>query len=502
MKNADTKEIALSIENLTKRYNGIPALRNASLSFYSGEVHALLGENGAGKSTLCKMLSGAIRPDEGIIRVNGKEFAFLTPSQAMGEGIGMIYQEFNLVSEMTVYENMFLGKEFRKGFGVDVPRMVEKTEDIFKRQNIRIDPYAKIKDLSVAYSQLVEISKAILEDARILIMDEPTAPLTTQEVGTLFELIRHLKQQGVTIIFISHRIEELLDLTDRITVMRDGEIISTVRTSETNQQELIRMMVGRELGTAFPPITDDGRRGEMVLKVEGLTTSKVRNVSFELHRGEVLGLAGLVGAGRTEVVRALFGADPILSGEITVKGRRVELKRPLDAIRNGIVLIPEDRKRQGLELLMSILHNISIVKCKDWSKLFAVDTRQENENVRHFIETLSIRLRSPQDPVTSLSGGNQQKVVLAKWLSTQADILFLDEPTRGIDVGAKKEIYDLIDRLRREQKAIIMISSEMQEVIGLCNRILVMHEGNVTGEIPASEASQVRILQYASGIAD
>jgi len=499
MLNLESPNTVLSVENLTKRYNNIPALQRATLAFETGEIHALLGENGAGKSTLCKMLSGAIQPDEGVIRFNGKEFSSFTPSQAMSEGIGMIYQEFNLVAEMTVYENMFLGKEIKKGLSIDKAKMIEASKEVFKRLNITIDPEANIKDLSVAYSQLVEISKAILEECKVLIMDEPTAPLTTQEVDALFELVRSLKKNGVTIIFISHRIEELLDITDRITVMRDSEIISTVKTSETNREELIKLMVGRELGKEFPKIENNGKTGECVLKVKGLTTTKIKDISFELYTGEILGLAGLVGAGRTEVLRAIFGADPIISGEIWVRGKKVDIKSPSDAIANGIALIPEDRKRQGLNLQMTILQNMSMVKIADWSRFFTINRAKEKAFIEAFVEKLAIKFGSLHNLVTSLSGGNQQKVVLSKWLATGADIIFFDEPTRGIDVGAKKEIYDQLDRLKNEGKAIIMVSSEMVEVIGMCNRVIVMHEGEYAGELPAAEISQVKILELASG---
>lgn len=492
-------QVKLAVEGLTKRYAGIHALKEADLEFMHGEVHALLGENGAGKSTLCKMLSGAETPDAGVIKINGKECESFTPHSAKDEGIGMIYQEFNLVPDMTVYENIFLGKEIRKGMGLQVSEMVKETNRVFDSLNIKIDPYAKIKNLSVAYCQLVEIGKAMLENAQVLIMDEPTAPLTTQEVGDLFILVNKLRDQGVTIIYITHRIEELLELSDRVTVMRDGEIIQTLNTKDTTRPELIRLMVGRELGGEFPPIDNACVTNDVMLEVENLTTDKIHNISFQVHRGEILGLAGLVGAGRTETLRAIFGADPIVSGTVKIKGKEVFSKNPTEGIKNGIALIPEDRKREGVHLNLSVKLNISLIKVKEMSKFFTINQGKEKSLIERFVNALSIKMASPESKAASLSGGNQQKVVLSKWLSTESDIIFFDEPTRGIDVGAKKEIYDLMDQLRKEGKAIIMVSSEMLEVVGMCNRIIVMHEGDMMGELSCTEVTQERILELASG---
>jgi ribose transport system ATP-binding protein len=492
-------EANLSVMHLTKSFKGVHALTDVSLEFMTGEIHALLGENGAGKSTLCKMLSGAITPDSGAINICDKEFKFMTPHSAKENGIGMIYQEFNLVPEMTVYENLFLGKEIKRGFNVNKTEMIAKTKEIFLQLNIDIDPTAKIIELSVALCQLVEIGKSILENARFLIMDEPTAPLTTAEVEKLFNVVRELKAKGVTIIYISHRIEELLELSDRVTVLRDGEIIKTLMTKETTRSELIKLMVGREISGEFPVIEENSAKDEELLKVENLTTSKIKNISFVLHRGEILGLAGLVGAGRTETVRALFGADRIELGDIWIKGKKVTIKSPSDAIKKGFCLIPEDRKRQGLHLGLPIKTNISLVRIRDLSRFLTISSAKEKHLVDSFINVLTIKLSSPEAPVSSLSGGNQQKVVLSKWLSVKSDIMFFDEPTRGIDVAAKKDIYDLMNRLRNEGRGIIMISSEMMEVIGMCNRVIVMHEGVACGQLSASEMTQERILELASG---
>ena len=488
----------LSICNLSKHFAGVYALKKASIEFHTGEIHALLGGNGAGKSTMCKMLSGALKPDDGSISINGRTFNGFTPKQAKENGIGMIYQEFNLVPEMMVYENIFLGKEIRKGLDTNKEAMIKRTGEIFDSLGVQIDPYTKIADLSVAYCQLVEIGKAILEDAKILIMDEPTATLTSSEIDALFDLVRILKSRGVAIIYISHRINEIMSITDKVTVMRDGELVSTLNTSNTTRDELIRLMVKRDLGSEFPKINPSTVKDEVLLKVENLTTKKISNISFELHRGEILGLAGLVGSGRTETLRAIFGADPIISGDIYIRGKKVKIKSPQDSIAIGIGMIPEDRKRQGAHLELPIYTNISLTKLRDLSVFFTTQSRKIKELVNKFVEVLSIKVPSTQSHVSSLSGGNQQKVVLAKWLAIKSDILFFDEPTRGIDVGTKKEIYDLMDDLRKQGKGIIMVSSEMPEIIGMSNKIIVLYEGIKKGEVPGGIITQEQIMNLAS----
>lgn len=493
-------QIHLEVCNISKSFKGIHALKDVSLDFKPGEVHALLGENGAGKSTLCNILSGAITPDEGKIRINNQDYSFFTPTEAKEQGIGMIYQEFNLVPEMTVYENLFLGKEIRKKIVIDKREMIRQTKELFQRMNINIDPCAKINQLSVAYCQLVEIGKVLKEHVKFMIMDEPTAPLTNTEVRTLFRIVNELKEEGVTIIYISHRIEELFEISDRITVMRDGKKIQTLFTKETTKDELIRLMVGRTLETEFPPKEDKNISREVLLEVRDLSTSVVRHISFQLYKGEILGLGGLVGAGRSEVVRAVFGADKKKSGTIFVKGKEEFISSPKKAIDAGIGLIPEDRKNQGLHLKQSIRLNASLIKVKSLCRWkYTISREKENELINDFIGKLSIRLAAVEDAAASLSGGNQQKIVLAKWLSTNADILFFDEPTRGIDVGAKKEIYELMDNLRRAGKGIIMISSEMTEIIGMCNRVLVLHEGNQQGVLEGDQICQENIMRLASG---
>ena len=494
----------ISVKNLNKSFGGIRAISDINLDFRCREIHAMMGENGAGKSTLCKILSGAYTPDSGTIIVNGKEYAELTPRLAKDEGVGMIYQEFNLVNEMTVYENIFLGKEIRKGMLIDRRAMIAQTRELFRRMNIALDPMTKIKDLSIAYCQLVEIAKTLQEEARVIIFDEPTAPLTTDEITVLFGIIRKLKEDGLSVIYISHRMDEIMELTDCVTVMRDGQVVKTLQTDKTDIQEIIRLMIGRTIDETFPPrrpSSEIDRSGTPALEVRGLTNRKVKDVSFRLYRGEILALSGLVGSGRTEILRALFGADPIQKGEIFVNGKKADFKnKPGKAIRAGISLLPEDRKRQGLHLFMSIRNNLSLAKIRELSRLLLINLRREKEQSDKYIHTLSIKIANMNDPVSSLSGGNQQKVVVSKWLMTDGDILLFDEPTRGIDVGAKKEIYELLDKLRHEGKAIIMVSSEMPEVIGMCDRTIVMYEGAQQGELLWEDMTQERIMEYASGI--
>ena len=489
---------SLVVKNLTKSFPGVKALSDASIEFYPGEVHALLGENGAGKSTLCKMLAGAYAPDSGSIIVDGVEYKSFTPAGAKKAGIGIIYQEFNLVPALSAYENIFLGKELHKGVMLDRAGMIEKTNEIFRRLKIKLDPAKPVKELSIAYQQLIEIGKAIYENARILIMDEPTAPLTEQEVSVLFEIIRDLKRQGITIIYISHRLEELFELSERVTVMCDGRVVKTLDTAQTDRRELVSLMVGRELGENYPDKKGEAS-DQIAMRVEGLNTGKLKDVSFALHRGEVLGFAGLVGSGRTEVARAVFGADPRLSGDIFVNGKRVNVKSPADAIRAGVCLIPEDRKGQGVHLRMSVRDNITLPRIRSLSKCMIVQRGQETELIDRYIHALEIKTPSDAQLANNLSGGNQQKVVLSKWLAANCDIMILDEPTRGIDVGAKQEIYQLIDRLRSEGKAIIMISSELPELIGMSDRILVMYEGKINGSLSGAEITQSAILELASG---
>lgn len=495
-------KVFLSTKNLTKKYGPITVLDKVSVDFNKGEIHALIGENGAGKSTLCKMISGAISPFCGEMEVDGETVLSFTPMKAKEAGIGMVYQEFNLVPELTIYENLFVGKEITKASFIDKKAMIRKSEDIFEKMGIDIDCRRKISNLSVAYCQLVEIAKALLENSKLLILDEPTAPLTNKEVEILFKVLNQLKDDGISMIYISHRLEEIFRLCDKITVLRDGEFIKTMNVKDTNQEKLINLMIGRELSKEFPDRLSEFnyKKAETILRVENLNNQKLKDVSFQLKKGEILGLAGLVGAGRTEVARAIFGADKIASGTISINEKPIQIKSPTVAIKNGIALIPEDRKQDGLMLDLSNRTNMSIVVIKELTKGSMVSPEKETELIDKYVEMLSIKTPSIESPVSNLSGGNQQKIVLAKWLATGADILIFDEPTRGIDVGAKRDIYNLLFELKEAGKSIIIISSEMSEILNLCDRVIVMHEGKLSGELGHKEATQEKIMTLGSGL--
>lgn len=491
-------QAVLELKNITKEYPGVKALDHISIQFYPGEVHALMGENGAGKSTLIKTISGAVRPNAGSIYFEGTEYGNMTPALSQKLGIGVIYQEFNLVPELSIAENIFLGQKLKKGLTIDRRLMNQKAEEIMKEFGIEIDVTAPVKSLTVAYQQLVEIAKTITGDVKVLIMDEPSAPLTTREIEAMFGIVNKLKEKGVSVIYISHRMEEIFRISDRITIMRDGQYIGTKLTKETNRPELINMMVGRTLEEQFPKA--DREIGEVALEVKHLYThALLKDISFYVRKGEILGLAGLVGAGRTETARAIFGADPIAQGEIWIDGKRADISSPKDGIKEGIALIPEDRKKHGALLEMSIRENISFISIKGISKGSIVNRKKDKDLSKQFIERLRIKTPSMEQLTKNLSGGNQQKVVLAKSLAGKSDIIIFDEPTRGIDVGAKQEIYVLMNELAREGMAIIMISSEMPELLGMSDRIVVMHEGGVTGELSKEEATQAKILDLASG---
>ena len=483
----------LQVNELTKRYGATTALEGVSVAFRRGEVHALVGENGAGKSTLSKIIAGAVQPTEGTLTIKGQTVTGLSPMQAKKLGISMVYQEFNLVPELPVYENLFIGKELRNGPVIRRAEMIRRSQEIFETMGVTLNCESRIKDLSVAYCQL--------DDSEVLILDEPTAPITNKEVEMLFRVVRMLREKGILIIYISHRLDEIFEICDRITVLRDAHLVRTLDVKDTCREELIAMMIGRELTQEFPPREADYRYegAQTVLKAEHLTNKSLKDVSFELKQGEILGIAGLVGAGRTELLRAVFGADRIVEGTVTVHGNKVKLTHPKDAIKNGIALIPEDRKREGLMLFQPIAHNMTITIIKQLSHLLMISQREEQETLERSVQLLSIKNSSLARPVSDLSGGNQQKVVLAKWLSTSCDILLFDEPTRGIDVGAKKEIYDFLFRMKQEGKSIIMVSSEMSEILNLSDRILVMHEGRVQGQLLYQEATQEKILSIASG---
>ena len=490
--------IVLKMEKICKYYPGVTALDHVDFELRKGEVHALLGENGAGKSTLCKIIAGAQPMDDGSYCLDGEQIRTLTPQSAKDKGVSMIYQEFNLVPYLKVYENMFLGKEIERGIYADKRAMIRKTREVFERFHIEIDPNSRISDLSNAYKQQVEIAKAVLENAKVLIMDEPTAPLGNREVENLFEMIRTLKSEGVSIIYISHRLEELFEISDRITVMRDGQYIETLNTKDTNKSALVKLMVGRDLSEDYPqrstPI------GEEVLRVEHLSTveTKLHDVSFTLHKGEILGFAGLVGAGRTEVMRALFGADHRSSGTVYVGGKQVEILRPIDAIHHGIALIPEDRKGQGVSLTLSIRENISLVMLHTLQSFLRISRKKERTLVDSYMNALAVKAPSMEQLTKNLSGGNQQKVFLARWLDTDADILLLDNPTQGIDIGAKAEIYRLILKLASEGKTILLNTLEIPEIKKVADRCIVFYNGKIAGSLAHSQIDETTVMSYAT----
>ncbi len=489
--------VVLSLKDITKRYPGVLALDRVSLDFLQGEVHALLGENGAGKSTLIKAVAGAIDLDGGAINVNGQEHSRMTPHLSRGLGIEVIYQEFNLVPTMSVAENVFLGDRPGRSPLVDFATMKSKTREIFKLFNVDTDPDALVRDLSPAKQQIVEIAKAVSKNVKILIMDEPSAPLSVSEVEHMFEIIRRLKQSGVTVVYISHRLEEVFRISDRVTILRDGRYVATKLTKDTNRRELIGLMVGRELKESYP--TRSNPPGEIALEAKNLSGNGDKDISFSVRKGEILGISGLVGAGRTELAMLLFGAVPIEGGEIWVEGKPVQIRSPEDAIQQGIGLLTEDRKGQGLFLEMSVGWNISFPIIRRLSRRGVVDTKAEAEIAETYRQRINIKTPSLLQRVINLSGGNQQKVVLAKSLAAKSNILIFDEPTRGIDVGAKQEIYNLMCDLANSGIAILMISSDMEELLGMSDRIIVLCEGRLAGEVKKADFSQDRILDLASG---
>jgi ribose transport system ATP-binding protein len=490
-------KVVLSLKDITKEYPGVLALDRVSLDFLAGEVHALLGENGAGKSTLIKAVAGAINLDGGIILVGGQDHPQMTPHLSRSMGIEVIYQEFNLVPTMSVAENIFLGDRLGSSRLVDFRAMKSKARELFKLFNVDIDPDALVQDLSPAKQQIVEIAKAVSKNVKILIMDEPSAPLSVSEVEHMFEIIQQLKQKGVTIIYISHRLEEVFRISDRVSVMRDGRYVATKLTKETNRKELISLMVGRELKESYP--TRSNPPGEVALEVKKLSGNGDKDISFTVRKGEILGISGLVGAGRTELAMLLFGAAPIEGGEIWVNGKPVQIHSPLDAIQHRIGLLTEDRKGKGLFLEMGVGWNITFPIVRKLSGSTVVDAKREKEISEHYRQRINIKTPTLEQRVINLSGGNQQKVVLAKALAAESTILIFDEPTRGIDVGAKQEIYHLMCELANNGDAILMISSDMEELLGMSDRIIVLCEGKLAGEVQKQQFSQDYILDLASG---
>ena len=489
----------LEMRHIRKTFPGVVALDDVDFELRRGEVHILLGENGAGKSTLMKILSGAYQKSEGQIILDGAEVEIKNPRHAQTLGVSTIYQEFNLIPHLSVGENIFLGREPERLPGlIDQRAIFQAATRALRNLGLSLDPRKLVKELRVAEQQMVEVAKALSLDARILIMDEPTAALTEHEIKELFATIRKLKEQGVAIIYISHRMEELFEIGDRVTILRDGRTVGTYDVREMSKSELIRLMVNRELTELFPK--ERATPGAEILRVEGLSTEGgLKDISFSLRRGEVLGLAGLLGAGRTELARALFGLDKLTSGTIHINGEPQRIGSPRAAINSGLGFLTEDRKSQGLVLPLSVKENLCLSSVDKFSSWGVVDAEKERRAAGRYVEELRIRTPGLDQRVVFLSGGNQQKVVLSKWLCSEAEVFIFDEPTRGVDVGAKAEIYQLMNRLTASGVAIIMISSEMLEVLGMSDRVLVMRGGRIACEFLAAEATQEKILQCALG---
>lgn len=494
-------EPLLKMEHISKSFPGVKALSDVQVDLRYGEVLALVGENGAGKSTLMKILTGIYQKDEGTITLQGNEITVTSSKHAQELGISIIHQELNLMKDLTIAENIFIGREPKGALHllVDDKKLNNQAKELFEKLNIDLDPKTKVQNLTVAKQQMVEIAKALSFNSKILIMDEPTTALTEIEIEALFEIINSLRKKGVGIIYISHRMDELKRISDRITVMRDGTYIDTLTTAETEMSKVIQLMVGRHVYIESKPNIAEGEK-ETVLKVDNISTKALlKNVSFELKKGEILGFVGLMGAGRTEVARVLFGADPATSGTINLHGNEVKIKSPAAAVKYGIGYLSEDRKQFGLLVNMDVKSNIALATIKDYqSKAIFVSDYKIKRIAAKYVDQLKIKTPSINQQIRLLSGGNQQKVVIAKWLQRDCDILIFDEPTRGIDVGAKGEIYKLLDELAASGKSIIMISSELPEILRMSHRIVVMAEGKITGVLSSEEATQEKIMEYAT----
>lgn len=489
----------LALKNITKDYPGVKALDDVSISLKKGEVHALIGENGAGKSTFIKTISGAIKPTSGTIVYAGKEYPYLEPKQAIDMGIAVVYQELIQFEALSVADNIFMGVESEsKGIVVNEKERCEKAKKLLAKFDCDVNPATLIRELSIANRQIVELAKAMVRNAKIVIMDEPTAAITVSEQEKLYQVVKQLKTDGVTVIYISHRLEELFEICDRVSVLRDGQYVTTVGINEIDKQDMIRFMVGRELLNAYPP--KKPAKSEVVLEVENLTGNGVEGINFQLHKGEILGFAGLVGAGRTELMHLIFGNVKKTSGTIKVKGKEVDLSSANDGMKAGIGLIPEDRKSQGCFIDKPIFWNISISNIDRLTKGGVVDRKAEMKLAEEYKGRLKIKTPFLKQLTSGLSGGNQQKVVIAKVLASNPDILIFDEPTRGIDIGARHEIYLLMNELAESGKSILMVSSDMEELLGMSERIIVLHEGHQAGEIRKEEFSQERVLSFASGL--
>lgn len=501
--NTMQEQFILEMEHISKKFPGVQALNDASFRVRKGTVHALMGENGAGKSTLMKILGGIYRPDTGSIKCKGKEIEILNPRDSLKHGVSMIHQELTSVRYMTISENIFLGREptIANTGWVNERKLNENTSSLLGSLEMPFNPRTRMKDLSIAKMQLVEIAKAISYNSEIIIMDEPTSAITEREVGHLFKLIRSLTTKGVSVIYISHKLDEIFEIADEVTVLRDGEYVDTRNVKDISRQDIITMMVGRELKHLFPK--KDVEIGETVLEVKNLSLKgKFKNISFQLRRGEILGVSGLMGAGRTEVMESIFGLVKPDEGEIFIHGKKVDINSPKDAKKNGMAFITEDRKLTGLFLPHSVKDNMIAASIDNYSNGIFMDDRKIRDTCEKETELLRVKTPSLEQKVKNLSGGNQQKVLIAKWLLTDAEIMILDEPTRGIDVGAKSEIHSLMGELAQAGKAVIMISSELPEILGMSDRIIVMHEGRITGELSRAEANQDTIMNHATGFSN
>ena len=489
----------IEMRGIDKSFGSNNVLKNAGFLLESGEIHALMGENGAGKSTLMKILTGVYTKDAGTVIVDGQEVCYKNPQEAERAGIVFIHQELNVLFDLTVEENMFLGKEIRNAFGVcNKKAMRAKVKEILDKLGVDINPGEVMSNLSVGQQQMIEIAKALMVDAKVIIMDEPTAALTQSETEVLFQVVKSLRKKGVSIVYISHRMEEIFELCDRITILRDGSYIDTKRIADTDMNDVVKMMIGREIGERYP--ARQSKIGDVVLEVENLECPGVfEKVSFKVHAGEVLGVSGLMGAGRTEIMQAIFGNMPHVTGTIRLNGRTIQNKSPQQAMKNGIGFITEDRKLEGLMLEESIMKNISIANLGRISKNGVINRKTEQDLVKRGIEELHIKCFGPQHDCGNLSGGNQQKVVFAKWIYTDPKVLILDEPTRGVDIGAKKEIYNIINELAEKGVAIIMVSSELPEVLGMSDRVMIVREGLIRGVLSKEEANQENIMILATG---
>ncbi|HUM84067.1 MAG TPA: sugar ABC transporter ATP-binding protein [Lachnospiraceae bacterium] len=492
-------EEILRMEEIDKSFPGVHALDHVHFNLNRGEVHALMGENGAGKSTLMKVLTGIYKKDSGKIIYEGKEVEFHTTREAQDAGIVIVHQELNMVGDLTVAQNIFIGREFTNGIKIDDKKMIDESKKLFDRLHIEINPTEKMSSLTVGKQQMCEIAKAISHNCKVIIFDEPSAALTEKEIQDLFTIIRDLRAQNLGIIYISHRMDEIKVITDRVTVMRDGTYVGTLITKDSTKDDIVKMMVGRVIYEPPKEKSMVAPGAPVVLKVEHLNAGKmVKNVSFELHKGEILGFSGLMGAGRTETARAIFGADPKQSGDIYINGKKADIKTPEDAVRHGIGYLSEDRKRYGIVVQKSITENSTMACLEEYMNGIFINKGKEKKAAEKYIEELATKTPSADQLVVNLSGGNQQKVVIAKWLVKNCDILIFDEPTRGIDVGAKNEIYKLMNQLASQGKSIIMISSEMQEILRMSDRIVIMCEGQKTGEVKIEEATQELIMDKAT----